>query len=166
MVNRMNTPKAGRAAERTKLERGTKFRKVAARVPQVAALQVLLAGVKQKRRVAIRYRDQERSRVVEPHVIYTDNQREVVAECYQIRGYSAAGRPTPFWRPFRIKKIAEAALLNESFAPRFREGFSPEKVKYRTSLMAMVGEQTESFVLPGVAPEAAGPPLPKIPRRR
>lgn len=136
----------------------------AERVPQAAALHVLMAGVKQRRRVAIRYRDQERSRVVEPHVIYTDENREVVADCYQVRGYSAGGRPTPFWRPFRIKKIVEAALLNEPFAPRFHEGFNPEKVKYRAGMVAMVGETNTAFVF-NEAPEPMGPFLPKRSRR-
>ena len=139
--------------------------KAAQRVPQAAALHVLMAGVKQKRRVAIRYRDQERSRVVEPHVIYTDENREVIADCYQVRGYSAGGRPTPFWRPFRIKKIVEAALLNEPFAPRFREGFSPDKVKYRAGLVAMVGEKSASFVFTDETAPPVGPVLPKNARR-
>lgn len=122
----------------------------------VPALQVLITAIKEKRRVALRYRDQERARVVEPHAIYTSENREIVADCYQVRGYSAGGRPAPFWRPFRIKKIAEASLLDEAFSPRFREGFVPEKVRYRAGLLAMVSYSSP----PTAAEEFVGPTLP------
>lgn len=129
------------------------------------ALRVLTSGVKEKRRVSIHYRDQSRPRVVEPHAIYTDDHGELVVDCYQIRGYSAAGRPPPFWRPFRLKKISEPLLLDEVFAPRIAEGFNAGKQKYRFGLVAMVGERAPSFVFPEDHYEEMGPFLPKGIRR-
>lgn len=129
-------------------------------------LQLLITAVNEKRCVAIRYRDQNQIRVLEPHVVYTDDGGEIIADCFQTRGYSAAGRPPPFWRPFRIKKITALSILKESFSPRMDEGFSPNKIKYRNGFIAMVGEPATDFVYPFQAPQDMGPVLPKNPHRR
>lgn len=129
-------------------------------------LQLLVSAVKENRCVAIRYRDQNQIRVLEPHVIYTDESGEIVAESFQTRGYSAAGRPPPFWRPFRIKKITALSVLKETFQPRVSEGFSPHKLKYRTGLIAMIKGNDSSFVYPFQTTQEMGPFLPKNPHRR
>lgn len=129
-------------------------------------LQLLITAVNEKRCVAIRYRDQNQIRVLEPHVVYTDDGGEIIADCFQTRGYSAAGRPPPFWRPFRIKKITALSILKESFSPRMDEGFSPNKIKYRNGFIAMVGEPATDFVYPFQTPQEMGPVLPKNPHRR
>lgn len=131
-------------------------------------LQLLITAVKEKRCVAVRYRDQNQIRVLEPHAIYTDEAGEIVADCFQTRGYSAAGRATPFWRPFRIKKITALSVLKETFSARVDEGFSRSKLKYRNGFIAMVDEQaTETFVYPfQAAGQEMGPSLPKNPHRR
>jgi predicted DNA-binding transcriptional regulator YafY len=130
------------------------------------SVKVLTAAIKQKRRVSIHYRDQARARVIEPHAIYTDEHGELIADCYQVRGYSSAGRPAPFWRPFRVKKISNAELLDEPFTPRNGEGFNPEKQKYRFGLVAMVGDKNASFVFPEAQGEPMGPFLPTKSGRR
>lgn len=131
-------------------------------------LQLLISAVKEKRCIAVRYRDQNQIRVLEPHVIYTDDGGEIVADCFQTRGYSAAGRPPPFWRPFRIKKITALSVLKEAFSPRIDEGFSANKLKYRNGLIAIVDETAPAadFVYPFQAPQEMGPFLPKNPHRR
>ncbi|MHB1951629.1 MAG: WYL domain-containing protein [Acidiferrobacteraceae bacterium] len=131
-----------------------------------AALRILTEAIKRKLRVSIRYRGQARSRVIEPHAIYTDEHGELVADCYQVRGYSSAGRPAPFWRPFRLKKISGAELTTEPFVPRTGDGFNPEKQKYRFGLVAMIGEKDASFVFPEVSQEPMGPFLPAKGSRR
>ena len=131
-------------------------------------LQLLISAVKEKRCVAVRYRDQNQIRVLEPHAIYTDEAGEIVADCFQTRGYSAAGRATPFWRPFRIKKITALSVLKEGFEPRVDAGFSRSKIKYRNGFIAMVDEQAaaEPFVYPFQGTQEMGPSLPKNPHRR
>lgn len=131
-------------------------------------LQLLNMAIKQKQCVAIRYRDQHQIRVLEPHAIYADENGETVVDCYQVRGYSASGRPAPFWRPFRLKKITAISLLQETFAPRVADGFSPTKLKYRKGLIAMVSATDLPFVYPfqATAPEDVGPQLPRNPYRR
>src|SRR3970040_18164 len=103
-------------------------------------------------------------------------------EALQRRGYSAPGRPPPFWRPFRLKKINAISPLKESFETRLQEGFSPEKEKYRRGPVAMIDDRRKSG---GVAvqalmhsatrqknlytqpqPAESGPQLPKNPFRR
>ena len=132
-------------------------------------LQLLTNAIKEKHCVALRYRDQHQIRVLEPHVIYVDENGETLVDCFQIRGYSASGRPPPFWRPFRLKKITALSILKESFAPRTEEGFTPNKLKYKTGLITMVSENQSPFVYPFQAPnvpQAVGPSLPKNPHRR
>jgi predicted DNA-binding transcriptional regulator YafY len=104
-------------------------------------LQIMTKAVKERRCVAIRYHDQRQIRVLEPHAIYTDDHGELVLDGFQTRGYSSSGRPTPFWRPFRLKKITAISVLKETFEPRTTEGFSPQRLKYQNHLVAIVEEQ-------------------------
>jgi len=124
-------------------------------------IKLLVTAVKQRRCVAIRYRDQREIRVLEPHAIYTHGRGEIVCDAYQTRGYSAAGRPPPFWRPFRIKKITAISLLKETFEPRVEEGFSLNKLKYKKGLVAITSERTRpTFTYSEQALQNMGPFLP------
>jgi predicted DNA-binding transcriptional regulator YafY len=144
-------------------------------------LQLLTTAIREKRCVAIRYHDQRHVRVIEPHAIYTHESGELVMDAFQTRGYSSSGRPPPFWRPFRLKKIGAISLLKENFETRLHEGFSHEKEKYRHGPVAMVDQQRKSGDVPARAliqsaarqqlytqPQAedVGPQLPKNPFRR
>jgi len=91
-------------------------------------LTLMTQAIREKRCVAIRYYDQRQIRVIEPHAIYTDDRGEMVLDAFQTRGYSASGRPPPFWRPFRLKKITAVSLLKEYFEPRVADGFSPDRL--------------------------------------
>ena len=140
-------------------------------------LQVLTNAIKEKHCVAIRYHGQKHVRVVEPHAIYSSENDEMVLDAFQVRGYSSSGRPTPFWRPFRLKKINAVSLLKESFTPRMEEGFSASKTKYKKGLIALVDDRRKTFAVPLQAmvqansqansQEVMGPHLPtKNPFRR
>lgn len=132
-------------------------------IPNILA--VLSQAVREKRCVAIRYHDQRQIRVVEPHAVYSDEHGELVMDAYQTRGYSASGRPVPFWRPFRLRKITAISVLKETFKPRLAEGFSPHRLKYRTSLVAVVEDPAApAFAYPSHTAEI-GPHLPENPRR-
>jgi len=128
-------------------------------------LQVLSQAIRDRRCIAIRYHDQRQIRVVEPHAIYSGERGELMLDAYQTRGYSASGRPPPFWRPFRLKKITAVSVLKEGFAPRTAEGFSPERLKYKGGLVSIVQDDAPAFTYPVVMADAAsanevGPPLP------
>jgi len=150
-------------------------------------LKLMISAIREKRCIAIRYHDQRHVRVIEPHVIYTHESGELIVDAYQTRGYSASGRPPPYWRPFRLKKINAVSMLKESFETRLAEGFSRDKDKYRRGLVAMIddrrtfgGVPTEAMPAkpkarpaPRKAPsfsvgpvEEVGPQLPKNPFRR
>lgn len=122
-----------------------------------AVFKVLTNAIKQRLCVSIRYRDQTRARIVEPHAIYTDEHGNLIADCYQIRGYSSGRRPTPFWRLFWLVKIADPELLDEPFSPRILEGFSSGKQRYRSGLVAVVREETA----PAAEHRGPDPVLPK-----
>jgi predicted DNA-binding transcriptional regulator YafY len=128
-------------------------------------LQVLSQAIRDKRCIAIRYHDQRQIRVLEPHAIYTGERGELMLDAYQTRGFSSSGRPPPFWRPFRLKKITAVSVLKESFAPRVSEGFSPERLKYKTGLVSIVQDHNPAFVYVAQQSEAIGPPLPASLRR-
>ena len=87
-------------------------------------------------------------------------------DAYQTRGYSASGRPPPFWRPFRLKKITAVSVLKEKFQPRIAEGFSANRLKYRSGLVAIVQDSQPVFgyVYPAPTTEI-GPHLPDDQRR-
>ncbi len=127
-------------------------------------LQLMTQAIKEKRCVAVRYHDQRQIRVLEPHAIYTDERGELVLDGYQTRGYSAAGRPPPFWRPFRLKKITAASVLKETFQPRASEGFSANRLKYQNGMVAIVQDNRPAFVYPTQNTEM-GPHLPEGLRR-
>jgi hypothetical protein len=127
-------------------------------------LTLLTQAIREKRCIAVRYYDQRQIRVIEPHAIYTDDRGELIVDGYQTRGYSSSGRPTPFWRPFRMKKITAITLLKEFFEPRVAEGFSPDRLKYRNGLMAIVQDRRPTFTVP-IQPVEVGPPLPTGLRR-
>lgn len=127
-------------------------------------LQVLGGAVKGRHCLALRYADQRQIRVVEPHAIYTDERGELVLDAYQTRGYSASGRPPPFWRPLRLKKISGVQVLKENFVPRAAEGFSPARLKYRKGLVAIVEQPPAAFIYPTHITDM-GPPLPPGLRR-
>jgi predicted DNA-binding transcriptional regulator YafY len=123
-------------------------------VPSI--LKVLAHAIKEKRCVTIRYHGQSHIRVLEPHAIYAAENGEILMDAFQTRGYSASGRPTPFWRPFRLKKISAISLLNETFETRVVEGFDAAKPRYKTKLYAMVDDRRRSFVAPPVLAQAQG----------
>lgn len=127
-------------------------------------LQYMTEAIREKRCVAIRYHDQRQVRVVEPHAIYSDERGEFIMDAYQTRGYSASGRPPPFWRPFRLKKIAAISVLKENFEPRTTEGFSAQRLKYRNGVIAIVEDSRPAFSYP-VKPAEMGPFLPDNLRR-
>jgi predicted DNA-binding transcriptional regulator YafY len=144
-------------------------------------LQLLTTAIREKRCVAIRYHDQRHVRVIEPHAIYTHEGGELVMDAFQTRGYSSSGRPPPFWRPFRLKKISAISPLKENFETRLQEGFSHEKEKYRNGPVAIVDQRRKGGDVPARAlqqlaarqnlytqpqPDDAGPQLPKNPFRR
>jgi predicted DNA-binding transcriptional regulator YafY len=163
--------------KRTRKARSTEM------IPNI--LKVLTNAIREKRCVAIRYHDQRHVRVVEPHVIYTHESGELVMDAFQTRGYSASGRPPPFWRPFRLKKITAVSPINESFETRLREGFTHSREKYRHGLVAIVDNHRLADEVPARALQQAaksevsrsklytqpqledvGPQLPKNPFRR
>lgn len=127
-------------------------------------LQVITKAIKERRCVALRYQDQRAVRVVEPHAIYTDEHSQLMLDAYQIRGYSSSGRPLPFWRPFRIKKISGVDVLKEVFMPRTAEGFSAARLKYKSGLVAIVEVPNTGFAYPEATLEM-GPPRPEHLRR-
>lgn len=168
----MKTPKV--KGKKSKSRKSTK----SPMIPNI--LQLLTTAIREKRCVAIRYHDQRELRVVEPHAIYSHKNGELLVDAFQTRGYSSSGRPPPFWRPFRLKKISAISVLKETFETRLSEGFSHDKDRYQRRLVAMVDQRGIGGSIPPRAmpstnrahlytqpqPQDIGPHLPKNPFRR
>lgn len=120
-------------------------------------LNALTRAIRERRAIAIRYHDQRQIRVVEPHAVYTNERGELVVDCYQTRGFSSAARPPPFWRPFRLKRIAAMSLLKEKFEVRTAEGFRPDRPRYRNGLVAMIEHRRAYYVYPEHVLQEMGP---------
>ncbi len=123
-------------------------------------LKILSEAIRDRRRVAIRYHGQREIRVLEPHAIYTNDRGELVADCYQVKGYSSANRTIPYWRPFRLRKIAAISRLKETFGPRVDAGFGASKPRYRKGLVAIVESSQPSHTYPLEVLQQMGPSLP------
>ena len=120
-------------------------------------LKLIVKAVKERRNIAIRYRGQQEIRILEPHAVYTDERGEVVVDGFQVRGYSASGRPAPFWRPFRLKKITAISVLKESFVLREQEGFSQNKQRYTKGLIAIAEKRALTYMYSAEALQQMGP---------
>ncbi len=108
-------------------------------------LKLLSKAAKERRRAAIRYDGQHHLRVVEPHVVYMDSDGGVVAECYQVKGYSTAGKPAPFWKTFRVTKVDAVFLLGTTFKAQ-----EPKNLTLRKSrrLIAMAYDRPPTIPAP------------------
>jgi len=124
-------------------------------------LKLIVKATKDNKCIAVRYRGQKEIRVLEPHAVYTSERGDITVDGFQVRGYSASGRPPPFWRPLRIKKISAISVLNETFTPRTAEGFSPGKLRYKNGLLAIVDEVKPTHLYSPEALKNMGPFLPK-----
>lgn len=124
-------------------------------------LKVLSEAIRDCKRVAIRYHGQREIRVLEPHAMYSNDRGELVVDAYQVSGYSSAGRPLPYWRPFRLKKISAVSKLEKGFKPRVEAGFSVTKPRYRKGLVAIVEDTRPGHTYPiEVLQQQMGPQLP------
>lgn len=124
-------------------------------------LKVLSEAIRDCHRVAIRYHGQREIRVIEPHAIYANERGELVVDGFQVKGYSATGRKEPYWRPFRLKKIASVSKLKETFDIRVADGFSVTRPRYRKGLVAIVESNKPMHTYPiEVLQREMGPQLP------
>jgi len=123
-------------------------------------LKVMSEAIRDRNRVAIRYHGQREIRVLEPHAIYSNERGELVVDGFQVKGYSAANHPLPYWRPFRLKKIAAVSRLKETFTPRVDAGFAANKARYRKGLVAIVEGDFRNHTYPVEVLQQMGPQLP------
>lgn len=129
-------------------------------------IKLIAKAIKERRVIAIRYRGQDDLRVVEPHALYRNERGEITVDGYQVRGFSASGRPPPFWRPYRLKIITAITVLPDHFTARMNEGFSLDKKRYKKELLAAVDTtQTMNFKYTLEALQNMGPPKPEFTRR-
>lgn len=101
-------------------------------------LRTLNQSIAEKRCVAIRYDGRQQIWIIEPHVIYTDNDGNIVIDCYQMSKVAASVEKKGYWRTLIWRDLDSVYLLNSEFNVRFKEGFDPGKSVYKNGLVAIV----------------------------
>ena len=106
------------------------------------SLRLLNQAITEKRCVAARYGGRHQVWIIEPHVIYTDSDDNIVIDCYQMSKIAASAEKKGYWRTLRWHDLDSVYLLNSGFRVRLTEGFEPTKREYLSGLVAMVAVDT------------------------
>ncbi|MDH5648847.1 MAG: hypothetical protein OEY67_04260 [Gammaproteobacteria bacterium] len=100
-------------------------------------LRLLCDATNNNLRIIVRYENQTSIRVLEPHVIYSEDDGTLLADCYQVRGHTREMQTNGFWKTLQLNKINSVFILNKKFIARTNQGFSPNQPKYLNNLIAM-----------------------------
>lgn len=101
-------------------------------------LRILTQAIHEKRCVAIRCDGKNRLITIEPHVIYTDANNNIVIDCFQKSSADKNDEREGFWNTINWRKINAVFWLNTFFAPRINQGFVEADDKYLNGLVTMV----------------------------
>lgn len=118
----------------------------------------VVSAIKNRRRLLIRYNGNKRSRLVEPHILYESENNHQILVCFQVGGHSSRGRPTPFWRPFRLKKVESVYVVDELFEARVAKGFNSVEASTRGTIELSV--RTDRGEYNFFSSQVYGPPPP------
>lgn len=124
-------------------------------IPNVQRL--LTSAIRNRRRVLLRYDGRERSRVVEPHLLYSGSNGMTLVG-YQIRGYHSSRRQGAYWRPFQLGKIDHIYVTDETFTPRQKQGYETVSKVVRGAVVASVEVKPSKYSY--FNPAVYGPPRP------
>ena len=122
------------------------------------AQNLVVAAIRNKRRLVIRYAGRSRSRTVEPHMLYHSEEGALTILCYQVDGYHSSKRQDSFWRPFQVKKIDNLVVEPEVFSPRLKEGFNEVHGLIRGTVLNRVVTEPDAYM--HFTSEIYGPPTP------
>lgn len=101
-------------------------------------LRLLNQAIIEKRCVAVRYGGRHQVWIIEPHVIYTDRDDNIIIDCYQMSKVAASVEKKGYWRTLIWRDLDSVFLLNSEFKVRLKEGFELTKPEYLNGLVAMV----------------------------
>lgn len=105
-------------------------------------LRTLNQAIAEKRCVAIRYGGRHQVWIIEPHVIYTNSDDNIVIDVYQLSKIAASAEKKGYWRTLLWRDLDSVYLLNSEFRVRLAEGFEPTRPEYLSGLVAMVAVDT------------------------
>jgi predicted DNA-binding transcriptional regulator YafY len=96
---------------------------------------IVIAAIRSRSVVDLRYDDDASPRAVCPHVLYRSPKGTECLDAYQLNGPTHGG-PLPGWRLFELRKVVSFVPREERFlaAP----GYNPEAAKYRRGTIARV----------------------------
>jgi len=116
------------------------------------------SAINNKRLLLLRYKKQSRSRLVEPHLLYTSQNNRLVMVGYQVKGYTSRGRTSPFWRPYRISKIQNLYVIDEIFRPRTDRGYETVRKMVKGQVESQINLQESQYTY--FNNRILGPPIP------
>lgn len=119
----------------------------------------LETAIRNKRRLLIHYNGMDRSRVIEPHILFRSQDGAPGFVGYQVSGYSSRGREPPFWRPFQFRKIDNLVILEEVFSPRIEKGFRKIRAAIKGEELMVVDITPSEYY--HLEPRIYGPPVPE-----
>ncbi|MDH3688428.1 MAG: hypothetical protein OEU36_02960 [Gammaproteobacteria bacterium] len=119
---------------------------------------IVETAIRNKRRLLIHYNGVNRTRVIEPHILFRTEDRKSGLVAYQVSGYSSRDREPPFWRPFQLGKVDSVVVLEEVFSPRVEKGFHKVRSAVKgEEVMVVDASPSEYYYL---EPRVYGPPVP------
>lgn len=101
-------------------------------------LRLLNQAIIEKRCVAVRYGGRHQVWIIEPHVIYTDRDDNIVIDCFQMSKIATTTEKKGYWRTLVWRNLDSVFMLNSEFKVRLKEGFELTKPEYLSGLVAMV----------------------------
>lgn len=116
------------------------------------------SAIRNRRRMLIRYDGKERSRVIEPHMLYYSRNGGMNLLAYQIRGYHSSKRKGSYWRPFQLSKIDSIYVTEETFQARQKEGYSAVSKLVRGDNLVSIDTSPDRYCY--FNPAMFGPPTP------
>ena len=125
-------------------------------IPNVQRL--VASAIRNRRRILLRYDGRERSRVVEPHLLYYGADRTPTLVAYQVRGYHSSRRQGAYWRPFQLGKIDSIYVTEETFIPRQKQGYATVAQMVRGEVVSQVELVPSQYCY--FNPTVYGPPTP------
>lgn len=101
------------------------------------------AAVRSRRRLKIHYDGRVAARVLEPHILYTSEDKVLTLLAFQVKGFHSSTRRGPFWRPFQLRKIDRFSVTDELFEPRIEAGFFKVAAMVKGQVLLRVQEAGE-----------------------
>jgi hypothetical protein len=91
----------------------------------------ILSDLPQARAIEIRYKDDEKFRIIHPHIAYEAGTENILIGAFQMANQNKADQ-TQGWRDFAITDITDVIFTEDNFEPH--PEFDPEANRYYAAI--------------------------------